>query len=249
VKHTVIVLRTEYREMRRTTAFRIILIAAAAVVAAASAGITIALNLQPWFGEELAAPLISLFVSLVLYFLPLVILLAFIGTFGNLSIVKEKANGNLACLMATPLTPRALWMGKSLAIFLPAYITTIAGTATVVLVMNLGACIPAGYGFVLPVPAVVLGLMINPLLFFGLLLFMILYALAGDPDAALAPMFLLSFGLMMGIPLGLATGVFDLTSWSFALWYLAITVIAIGVVVFLSRMLTRQNIVLSSKVA
>ena len=72
-------------------------------------------------------------------------------------------------------------------------------------------------------------------------------ALAGDPDAALAPMFLLSFGLMIGIPLGLATGVFDLTSWSFALWYLAITVIAIGVVGFLSRMLRRQNIVLSSK--
>ncbi len=52
---------------------------------------------------------------------------------------------------------------------------------------------------------------------------------------------------MIGIPLGLATGVIDLTSWSFALWYLAITVIAIGVVGFLSRMLTRQNIVLSSK--
>jgi len=246
VKHTTIVLRTECREVRRTTAFRIILIAAAAVVVVASAGITTALNLQPWFGDELAAPLISLFVSLVLYFLPLVILLAFIGTFGNLPVVKEKANGNLACLMATPLTPRALWLGKSLAIFLPAYIPAIAGTATVVLVMNLGACIPAGYVFVLPVPAVVLGLMINPLLFFGLL-FMILYALAGDPDAALAPMFLLSFGLMIGIPLGLATGVFDLTSWSFALWYLAITVIAIGVVGFLSRMLTRQNIVLSSK--
>ena len=171
MNRTGIVMKREYGEMRRTVAFRIILIIAAAVTVAASAGISIALNLQSWFGEHEAAPLMDLFTSLVLYFLPLLILLTFIGAFGNLPVIKEKANGNLACLMATPLTPRALWIGKSMAIFLPAYIVTVMGTVITVLVMNLAAFIPAGYGLVLPVPALVLGLVVNPLLFGGLLLF------------------------------------------------------------------------------
>jgi hypothetical protein len=61
------------------------------------------------------------------------------------------------------------------------------------------------------------------------------------------PSFLVGFGLIIGIPLGVATGVIDLASWSFTLWYLAGAIVIWAVVGYLSRLLTKENIVLSSK--
>jgi hypothetical protein len=64
---------------------------------------------------------------------------------------------------------------------------------------------------------------------------------------AIAPALLIGFGLMIGMPVGLATGIIVISSWSFVLWYFGATVIAWGVVIYFTRLLTRQNIVLSSK--
>ena len=242
-----IIMRRDYREHRKTAAFRIMLGIVAAVTIAASAGISIALGLQSWPGEPEAGPVLGLFIGLVLYFLPLFILLAFVFAFASLPVTKEKANGNIETLMATPLSPRDLWLGKSLAIFLPAYVISVIAAVIVVLAVNLSAILPAAGGFVLPGSALVLGLVINPLLFLSLLLLTILLALADNPDIAIAPSFILGFGLMMGMPVGLGLGWFDIRSWSFALWYLAGTGVFFGAVLFFSRTLTRQNIVLSSR--
>ena len=242
-----IIMRRDYREHRKTAAFRIMLGIVAAVTIAASAGISIALGLQSWLGEPEAGPVLGLFIGLVLYFLPLFILLAFVFAFASLPVTKEKANGNIETLMATPLSPRDLWLGKSLAIFLPAYVISVIAAVIVVLAVNLSAILPAAGGFVLPGSALVLGLVINPLLFLSLLLLTILLALADNPDIAIAPSFILGFGLMMGMPVGLGLGWFDIRSWSFALWYLAGTGVFFGAVLFFSRTLTRQNIVLSSR--
>ena len=242
-----IVMKRDYRELRQTAAFRIMVIAAAAVMLAAAVGISIALNRQSWLGKPEARPLLELFIGLVLYFLPLAVLLAFIWAFANLPVTKEKVNGNIESLMATPLSPRDLWLGKSLAIFLPAYFISIVASVIVILVINLSTILPATGEFVLPVPTLVLGFVVNPLLFLGLLLFMILFSLANNPDIAMGPSFILGFGLMMGVPVGLGLGTFDISSWSFTLWYLLGTVVLLAVVLSFTRLLTRQNIVLSSK--
>lgn len=240
-------MKRDYRELKRTAAFRIMLIVAAAVMVAAASGISIALSRQPWLEEPEARPLLDLLVGLVLYFLPLLVLLAFIWAFASLPVIKEKVNGNVESLMATPLSPRDMWLGKSLAIFLPAYVISIVATVIVVLVINVSTILPSTGRFVLPLPVLVLGLGVNPLLFLALLLFMILFSLANNPDIALGPSFLLGFGLMIGVPIGLGMGWFDLSSWSFTLWYLLGTVVFLAVVLGLTCLLTRQNIVLSSK--
>jgi ABC-2 type transport system permease protein len=240
-------MKRDYLELRQATAFRIILIVAAVITLAAALGISIALSRQPWLDVPEARPMLDLFIALVLYFLPFIILLSFIWSSASLPVTKEKVNGNIESLMATPLSPRDLWLGKSLAIYLPAYIISIAGSVIVVLAINLSAIVPATGAFVLPVPALVLGLVINPLMFLGLLLFMILFAMANNPDIALAPSFLIGFGLMMGMPVGLGLGKFDITSWDFALWYFLGTAALLAIVLSLTHMLTRQNIVLSSK--
>jgi hypothetical protein len=138
-------------------------------------------------------------------------------------------------------------MGKGLAIFLPRFILAVVSTLVVVLAVKFAAIIPATGKFFLPAPVLLTGFLFNPLLFFGLLSFIGLFSIAKNPDIAIAPSFLLGFGLMIGVPLGLVTGAINLASWSFALWYLAGAIVIWAVVCYLSRLLTKENIVLSSK--
>jgi len=190
---------------------------------------------------------LELTISLVAYFLPFLILMAFIWAFATLPIVKEKINGNIECLLATPLNPGALWMGKCLAIFLPGFVISVISTLLVLLVVNLITIYPATGDFVLPVPAILTSFITNPLLLFGLLAFIVLFSLASNPDIAIAPSFIVGFGLMMGLPIGIATGAINLVSWTFAIWYFVSMAIVWAVVGYLSRLLSKENIVLSSK--
>jgi len=247
MNRTGIIIKRDYRELRQSTAFRIILIVAGLVTLAAAVGISVGLGLQSWLDAPEAQPLLDLFIGLVLYFLPFIILLTFVWAFGNLPITKEKVNGNIDSLMATPLSPRDLWLGKSLVIFVPGYVVAIAATAVVVLAINLSVILPATGQFVLPLASLVLGLVVSPLMFLGLALLMILLSMVNNPDIALAPSFLIGFGLMMGMPVGMGLGYFDIAAWSFTLWYLGGTLMLIAVTLGFTRQLTRQNIVLSSK--
>ena len=209
--------------------------------------ISIVLSRQTWLAEEAARPLLELIICLVAYFLPFLILIAFIWTFASLPIIKEKINGNIECLLATPLSPRTLWAGKSLAIFLPGFGISVIATLLIVLAINLTVINPVAGYFVLPAPIMITSFIVNPLLFLGLLAFIVLFSLASNPDIAIAPSFIIGFGLMMGLPIGIATGAINLASWTFTLWYLAGTVIAWVVVGYFSRLLSKENIVLSSK--
>lgn len=242
-----VILRRDFRELMQTNAFRIMVIVATVITVAAAAGISIVLSRQAWLVEEVARPLLELIIGLVAYFLPLLILLAFIWAFATLPVTKEKINGNIECLLATPLNPGALWLGKCLAIFLPGFAISVIALISVLLVVNLTIINPATGYLVLPIPALVTGFVINPMLFFGLLAFIVLFSLANNPDVAIAPSFIVGFGLMMGLPIGIATGVINLASWAFAFWYLVGTVIVWAVVGYLSHLLSKENIVLSSR--
>ena len=242
-----IVLRRDFRELRQTNAFRVMVILSAVITVAGAIGVSIALSRAEWLGVEAATPMLELIIGLIAFFLPLFILISFIWAFASLPITKEKVNGNIESLLATPLSPKAIWMGKGLAIFLPGFVISVVAALVVVLVVNFTIITPATGDFVLPAPVLLTGFLINPLLFFGLLFFIVIFSLANNPDIAIAPSFLIGFGLMIGIPLGVATRAVNLASWSFALWYLAGAIVIWAVVLYLSRLLTKENIVLSSK--
>lgn len=242
-----IVLRRDFQELRRTNAFRILILTSAVITIGIAVGTSIALSKIEWLGVEAAKPMLELIMGLVIYFLPFSVLISFIWAFASLPITIEKVNGNIESLLATPLSPKAIWMGKGLAIFLPGFVISIVSTLVVLLAVNFAAIIPATGDFFLPAPVLLTSLLFNPLLFFGLLSFIVLFSLANNPDIAIMPSFLLGFGLMIGIPVGIAIGAIDLASWSFALWYLAGTIVVWAVVGYLSRLLTKEQIVLSSK--
>jgi ABC-2 type transport system permease protein len=242
-----IVLRRDFNELRQTNAFRILVITSAVIAIGIAVGTSIALSKVEWLGLEAAKSMLDLIMGLIIYFLPFSILISFIWAFASMPITKEKVNGNIESLLATPLSPRAIWMGKCLAIFLPGFVISVIFTLIVLLAVNFAAIIPAISVFFLPVPVLLTGLLFNPLLFFGLLSFIVLFSLANNPDIAIMPSFLLGFGLMIGMPVGIAIGAIDLASWSFTLWYLAGTIVAWAVIGYLSRLLTKEQIVLSSK--
>ncbi len=241
------VIRRDFNELRKSGAFRIMLIVSAIIVTGASAGISVLLRRQGWLGAEDAQTWLDLIIGLIFYFLPVLVMMAFIWAFGSLPVTKEKVSGNVECLLATPLRPVELWMGKSLSIFLPGLVISVAAAVLVVLIINLAAILPAAGYFALPDPVMVAGFAVNVLLFFGLLSFIILFSLANNPDIAITPSFIIGFGIMVGMPLGLATGAIDLDSWFFVLWYFLGTAAAWAGIIYLSRMLTKENIVLSSK--
>jgi ABC-type transport system involved in multi-copper enzyme maturation permease subunit len=247
LKRISIVFYRDFRELRQTSAFLIINILFAAITFVASIIIIIALRSQVWVGKETAALMFELIIGLIAYFLPLVVLITFIWAFANLTIIKEKVNGNIESLLATPLSPKEIWIGKSIAIFLPGYIISIISTIVILVAVNFAVIIPATRNFIFPVPLLLLSFIINPLFFLALLLFIVLFSLVNNPDIAIVPSFLIGFGLMIGIPLGVATGVINLVSWSFTLWCLGGTIILWVVNFCLYRLLTKENIVLSSK--
>ncbi len=243
-----VVFKRDFRELRQTSAFLIIIIVFTVLTIITAVVVNIALSRQEWLQmEAVAKPILELIIGLIAYFLPLFILMTFIWAFANLPIVKEKVNGNIASLLATPLSPKEIWISKSLAIFLPGFAISAVSTLIVLLAINFITIRPVTGNFVLPVPLLITCFLINPLVFFGLLLFIVLFSLANNPDIAIAPSFIVGFGLMIGIPLGVATGAINLASWSFSLWYLVGTMVIWTVVCFLSRLLTKENIVLSSK--
>lgn len=247
MKRIGIIFQRDLRELRQTIAFLAIVIIFSVVTIATVLIISIVLSRHKWLMEIPARPILGMIISLIAYFLPLFILITFIWAFASLPIIKEKVNGNIASLLATPLSPGEIWIGKSFAIFLPGLIISTVSTLIVLFAINLIVIKPAVGIFVLPVPALVTGFLINPLLFLGLLLIIILLNLANNPDLAIAPSFIVGFSLMMGIPLGVATGKINLASWSFSLWYLGGAMIIWVIICFLLRLLTKENIIFSSQ--
>ena len=242
-----IVFHRDFKELRQTNAFLIIVIVSIVITITAAVVASITLKNQEWLELKAARPMLELIMSLIAYFLPLFILMTFIWAFASFPIIKEKVNGNIESLLATPLGPKEIWIGKSISIFLPGFIISVVSTFIVLMAINLIAIKPATGIFFFPVPMLITGFIINPLMFFGLLLFIVLFSLANNPDIAIAPSFIVGFGLMIGIPLGVVTGIINLASWSFSLWYLAGTTVIWTVVYCFSCLLTKEKIVLSSK--
>jgi len=184
LRKTGIIFKRDFRELRQTNTFLIISIVFSVVTIAIAVSVSIVLSRQEWIGQKAAGPILELIVGLIAYFLPLAVLMTFIWAFSSLPVVKEKVNGNIASLMATTLTPKEIWWGKSLAIFIPGYVISVISTMIVLLTVNLSVIVPATGNFLLPLPLFLVSLILNPLLLLGLLLFIILFSLANNPDIA-----------------------------------------------------------------
>lgn len=173
-----------------------------------------------------------------------------IGTGINMNVfafhtmTREKSRGNIACLLATPLKVSHIWIGKSLAVFLPGLVLgEVLGLISLVAV-NYIYFVPK-VGFLIN-PWIVISSFIGvPLIYLSLSLLVHVIGLSGKPATGnvIVQVFLPVFASLM-INLGVRQ-ILNASSWSFTIANLGLAVV-IGVIAILLRpRLTIERIVLS----
>jgi len=188
--------------------------------------------------ESAQSTLNSMFFSL-----PMVLVMLSCSVFAAYAIMLDKTKRSLESLLATPLSLRQLWVAKSLAVTLPSVIIGVSVAVILVIILNIWVFVPAGVGLIIPgVQSLVSGLVLIPVLtFLTVNIVAFLQFVMSNPRYAS----LVFSGIFIAIYLMTLFGVS--VNWDFSLIYLAMIAILTVINIILSRFLTKEKIVLSSK--
>lgn len=245
-----LILSRDTRDLAGTTAFRVIVVVlmVLAIAFAAGAGASVIASPAGESGPISSAPSAAASVGMMLYFATLMPFLVLLWVFSGAILTKEKASGHLEALLATPLSPRTLWLAKSMTMVLPALAIAALSSALILTASAVAArAQPVATAFSIPAPNLVACLVGNPLLFSALGALTVVIAFKASPDASIVPSFILGFGLMILVPVGAGLRIIDPASWALAGAYLGAGVLLWILVFILERGLTKEMVVLSSR--
>ena len=188
---------------------------------------------------------LELYLGLIMYSACIIGLGINLNSFGFTTMIREKSRGNIQSLLATSLKVKDIWIGKSLALFIPGLILGELLTLIVLFVVNYIYFVPT-IGFLFNPWIAVSSFMIVPVIYFCLHLLVYLIGLTRKPaNGMLIAQVFLPLVLSGMINLLLRTNILDGTSWSFALANIGIAAIIAIIVIFLQFRLTKEKIVLS----
>ena len=165
--------------------------------------------------------------------------------FATYSVVVEKAKRNIESLMVTPVSLKQIWLGKTLAVTLPSVIIGLSVSIIVYVILNIIRVIPQTGGFLFPGPlAFVSAFILVPVLIFTIVTLVIYLQLTiANPRFAnfifLGIFFLLFFGINALAGFGIFT--------NYAVVYLGVALFCGIISYLLSRTLTKERVLLSSK--
>jgi ABC-2 type transport system permease protein len=169
------------------------------------------------------------------------------SVFANYAVIVDKAKRNIESLMATPVSMKEIWMGKTLAVTLPSLGVGITVAIISLLIMDIGFITPKTGSFVVPdVVAIISTLVIIPVLVF-IIVSIVTYIQLTITNPRIGNFvfsgffFLLLFGSNIPSAMGLPFS-------SFALIYLGFIIICGSVAYILSLHLTKEKVLLSSKI-
>jgi len=158
----------------------------------------------------------------------------------------EKIKHSLESLLCTPLSLRQIWLGKSLAVFLPSAIlgllfafAAIAGINQLFIAPQIGQSVTPGAA------PLVATLVAAPLIIFFLVTLLVALQLIITNIRWINIAFM---GLIFGVGFGISPFVrLGSASWNIVFISLAVAAILALVTISLSRLVTKERIVLSSK--
>lgn len=185
------------------------------------------------------------FLNSLAYTLPLIYAFLIAGIFAAYSVVMDKVRRNLESLMATPLSLKQIWIGKTLGVTLPSVVISIGISIVAYIIMNFVLIIPRTGSFILIEPsAIITVLILVPMLIFSVALLVIyLQLVISNPriaNLAFTGIFLLFFfGSTFLTQMGYNVPFYYI--------YLGLIVICTGVSYLISGSLTRERVLLSSK--
>jgi len=185
----------------------------------------------------------QVYVSGLFYTLPLFSLMLFSSFLSTYSVITEKAKRTLESLLATPASLREVWLGKSLAVAIPSTVITILLLIIAVVALNVAFVVPEVGHFVMPgLVAVLTGMVTVPVMsFFVVAIVTLLQLIITNPRLANFAFMAIFLAVYIGGVTQLA-GRLDF-SWI----YLGLTVVLGLATLFISPLLTKERVVLSSK--
>ena len=185
------------------------------------------------------------FLISIVYILPTMYSFFVCTIFAAYAVIVEKSKRNIESLMATPVTLNQLWMGKTLAVTAPSVLIALGVSIISFVAMNFILVVPRTGSFILPdVLSVVTAVVIIPVLIFAIVSLVIyLQLVMTNPriaNLAFTGIFLiLLFGANFLTSLGI--------SLNYSIIYIGLAVVIGGVSYVLTRSLTKERVILSSK--
>jgi ABC-type Na+ efflux pump permease subunit len=186
------------------------------------------------------------FLNSLAYVLPMMYSIFVCSIFANYSVIVDKAKRNIESLMATPVTLNQIWIGKSLAVTLPSIMIGISIAIISFFGMNFGFVMPHTHSFIFPdVLAIISAIIIAPVLVFSIVTIVInIQLIVSNPRIAN----LVFTGIFILLVFGInALGGLGVSISFFPLIYLGLIVLCAGISFILSRSLTKEKVLLSSK--
>jgi ABC-2 type transport system permease protein len=188
--------------------------------------------------------LLESYFSLVLFTTSIISIGIYASVFAFQSMTREKSRGNIQALLATPLNPADIWLGKSLAVFVPGLVFATILTLIAFLAVNYIYFVPK-VGLIVTPWMIIANFIGVPLVYLALTLLVHVIGLAGKPATGnvIAQIFLpvmitLIINLVMRSALSAGT-------WLFMVIILGLAA-ALGIVVLIIRSnLTTERIILS----
>ncbi len=168
-----------------------------------------------------------------------------LNALGFTSMIKEKSRGNIQSLLATPLKLKDIWIGKSLAIFIPGLIIGELLTLLTLIAVNYIYFVPT-IGFLFNPWVAITCFIAFPLIYFCFGLLVYLMGLTGKPmNANVIALAFLPIFVNIVVQLPLRSNILDFTSWHFTLANIGLAVVFAIIVIILQSRLTRERVVLS----
>ncbi len=178
------------------------------------------------------------------YNLPLMLAMLFCPVVGAYSILVDKTKRTFESLLATPMSLREIWLGKTLGVALPGVVVGLVVALAAILAVDLAVVAPAiGSAAVPGLLPIVAALVIIPVLVFEMVavttLLQLIMTNPKIPTFAFTATFMAIY--VVTIIVHVSAG------WFFAAIYAGATILLAVVEMFLTRYLTNERTVLSSK--
>ena len=192
-------------------------------------------------------PVLETSLGFTLWSSSFLVLMLFPLVFGFNVLVVEKAKGVTESLLVALPRVEPLWLGKSLGVFLPAYVINLIITLLMVAVFNLWIIVPAGGQMILPWASLTTSLVTLPFMLLALVFLLIFLALIISNSRIVSIAALL---LIVGMSQVLSRNGIEVNSWNFAWLHLGAGIVIALITTFLGRSYaTKERIVLSAKAA
>lgn len=188
---------------------------------------------------------LDIYLSVILYSASIIGLGVNLNSLGVTSMMREKSRGNIQSLLVTTLNLREIWIGKSLAIFIPGLIIGELITLVTLIIINYIYFVPT-IGFLFNPWVAVTSFIVFPLIYLFQGLLVCLVGLTGKPvNANIIGQIFLPVYVNIVIQLPLRTDFMDYTSWHFVLVNTAVVIIIAIIIMILQHRATKEKVALS----